>query len=375
MTHLKAKLAQITLSFLLFHHTLSSEIVNTFYGALDVQEPVLLELIESPSFTRLKSVRQYGVVYYTEFPEEYTRYDHSLGVFHILRVKGASLKEQIAGLLHDASHTAFSHVGDWIFDKIGAEKDYQNSIHVEYLERSGLATILGKYGYTAEEMQPVSELYPMLEQKGPALCADRIEYNIQGAYHQGFITREEAAEILDDFRYIDGDWIATDLKRMKKLVSFSLYMTEHCWGGVNNYLASRWLAESILRAVELGILTWDAIHFGVDEAIWLTLFESPDPEIQARMRKILDVPSYFILTDEADADLKFNSKFRGINPWVLVNGKKVRLLETDFLLHKAWTEVQERVQKGWSVKLIDPLAEKTPNTTALQETSSFGEQR
>lgn len=353
MSFINSVILNLSLFSLLFHQTLTSDVVNTFYGPLDVQEPVILELIESPSFTRLKSVRQYGVVYYTEFPEEYTRYEHSLGVFYILRVKGASLKEQIAGLLHDVSHTAFSHVGDWIFEKIGEEKDYQNSIHKEYLVRSGLGAILSKYGYTVQEMEPVYELYPMLEQKGPTLCADRIEYNIQGAYHQGFITQEEALEILGDLRYVEGDWIATELDRMKKLVAFSLYMTEHCWGGVNNYLASKWLAESILRAVTLKVLTWDDIHFGVDDAIWRTLLECPDPKIQTWMHKIQDVPSYYTLVEEKDADIKFGSKFRGINPWVIEDGKKVRLLETDSLLKKAFTDVKERVQKGWFVKLIE----------------------
>lgn len=103
--------------FLFVTSILLSETVETFYGPVEVKEPVLLELIQSPAMQRLKHVNQYGVAFFTTHREEYTRYDHSLGVFAILRKNNASLEEQISGLLHDISHTVFSHTGDWIFGK------------------------------------------------------------------------------------------------------------------------------------------------------------------------------------------------------------------------------------------------------------------
>ena len=70
-----------------------AEKVDTFYSALNVNEPVLLELINCSAMQRLKDVRQYGVVFYTTNSDPYNRYDHSLGVFAILRMKGASLTD------------------------------------------------------------------------------------------------------------------------------------------------------------------------------------------------------------------------------------------------------------------------------------------
>jgi len=50
-----------------------------------------------------------------------TRFDHSVGVMLLIRKLGAGsspasalLKEQVAALLHDVSHTAFSHVIDYV---------------------------------------------------------------------------------------------------------------------------------------------------------------------------------------------------------------------------------------------------------------------
>jgi hypothetical protein len=55
---------------------LSAQKIDTFYGPIEVEEPVILELLESRAMQRLKTLHQYGVVYYTTHREEYTRYDH-----------------------------------------------------------------------------------------------------------------------------------------------------------------------------------------------------------------------------------------------------------------------------------------------------------
>ena len=106
----------------------SAKTFETFFGNFDVEEPVLIELLESNAMQRLKKINQYGVATFTTHRENYSRYDHSLGVFAILRMNQAPIKEQVAGLIHDVSHTVFSHVGDWIFKKEYQDKDYQNFI-------------------------------------------------------------------------------------------------------------------------------------------------------------------------------------------------------------------------------------------------------
>src|SRR5579862_5825782 len=88
------------------HDRVQNRIVATPYGNFNVHEPVLLELFDSPALVRLKGVRQYGVTYYAD-KKEYNRYEHSVGVWAILRRFNARLEEQIAGLLHDVSHTVF----------------------------------------------------------------------------------------------------------------------------------------------------------------------------------------------------------------------------------------------------------------------------
>ena len=95
------------------------------YGPCLIEDPFFLDLINSPCFQRLKRIRQAGpsaLVY--EF-KTVTRYEHSLGVHILLSRLGADRREQVAGLLHDISHTAFSHAVDFVYDS--EEQDHHET--------------------------------------------------------------------------------------------------------------------------------------------------------------------------------------------------------------------------------------------------------
>lgn len=330
---------------------LFSEIVETFYGPLEVTEPVILELIESDPFQRLKDVHQYGISYYTTHQEEYNRYDHSLGVFAILRKKGASLQEQIAGLLHDVSHTVFSHVGDYVFGKVPTEETYQDDIHGWFLEKYGLGKILAKHGFSIKDVDPKSGKFAALEQELPNLCADRIDYNLQGAFHQGFLSHEEVRQILDDLNFVDGKWVSSKPGPLRKLVRFSIHMSQHCWGSPVNYLLSSWLAEAISEAVKLGHLTKEDITYGRDHHVWNKLTTINDPTVQNLFLKIYNPHKHFTLGNPEEADLHPTMKFRGINPWIKHHNALIRLTDYDEELAKEYLKGKTLMEKGWPIKL------------------------
>ena len=338
---------------LLFPYILCARQIDTFYGPIEVQEPVLLELIDNPIFQRLKNIHQYGIAYYTTHREEYNRYDHSIGVFAILRANNASIEEQIAGLLHDVSHTAFSHVGDWVFNKENQNKTYHDDIQSLFLKESGLATILKKYHFTSEQILAKTELFPALENSLPNLCADRIDYNIQGAYYQRFITHEEAISIFKDLHFINNQWISRNPNLIKKLTRFSLFMTKNCWGSPMNYITSRWLADAILRAIDLGCISHADFHYGTDQEIWDKLILQKDPIIEKKMKMIMNPEAYFSLVDTVnEADFIVKSKFRGIDPWVLSESKCVRITEIDDKLAEEYKEARQTIDKGWLIKVF-----------------------
>ncbi|NGX39364.1 MAG: hypothetical protein KR126chlam1_00690 [Chlamydiae bacterium] len=344
------------LFFLLFFQLLAySKPVETFYGTIEVTEPLLLELIESAPMQRLKKVHQYGVSYYTSHREEYSRYDHSLGVFAILRLKGASLKEQVAGLLHDVSHTVFSHVGDFVFQHDASRDSYQDKIHEWFLEKYGIGKILKKHGYTVAEVHPDSGAFHALEQDLPDLCADRIDYNLQGAFHRGFLTKKEALTLLESMVFEEGRWESSRPDLMKKVVRFSLFMTEDCWGSADNYLKSTWLAEVIIKAIQLKKITWEDVYYGTDDRVWVTLKGIDDPYISERFQKILHPQNHFQLSDKGSADLEVRQKFRGINPLIRSGSELKRLTEWDTAIAGEYYLVKKRMEKGWSIKMLSPI--------------------
>lgn len=343
---------KVFLFLLSLHSILLARQIDTFYGPIDVDEPVLLELIDHPAFQRLKLIHQYGVSYYTTHHEEYSRYDHSIGVFAILRTKGASIEEQIAGLLHDVSHTVFSHVGDWIFGKENQESDYQGSVHHLFLEQSGIGDILKQHHYTIDQILPKEELFPALENSLPNLCADRIDYNIQGAYYRGFITYVEAQIIFKDLQFVDKRWVSTHPELMKKITNFSLFMTLNCWGSPTNYLTSRWLADAILRGIDLGLISHEELHFSTDQAVWDKLLNQEDPFIAKRMRMVLNSQEYFSMVDASESDFIIKNKFRGINPWISFQSQYVRVTALDQELAEDYETARQLIAAGWPVKIL-----------------------
>src|SRR6266568_5184974 len=118
---------------------------DALWGEIRFDHPVLEELVDSSPVQRLRGIDMAGASRYL-FPERRsgTRFEHSLGVLHILSVLGANLEEQVAGLLHDVPHTAFSHTVDIVFPS--AEYDYHERFQQQVVMRSEIPAILARHG-------------------------------------------------------------------------------------------------------------------------------------------------------------------------------------------------------------------------------------
>jgi HD superfamily phosphohydrolase len=103
------------------------EIVDRIYGVVQIDEPVLLDLMQSAAMRRLQGVLQHGISGLLGVTRPTSRFEHSIGVMILVSRLGASLDEQIAALLHDVSHTAFSHVVDYVFNGHDSGDCYRNS--------------------------------------------------------------------------------------------------------------------------------------------------------------------------------------------------------------------------------------------------------
>ena len=90
-----------------------------------LSKPVLLELFDSKAIGRLRGVLQHGVTAVLGITKPITRFEHSVGVMLLVRRTGGGLREQVAAMLHDVSHTAFSHVIDHVFHDQGTQSYHE----------------------------------------------------------------------------------------------------------------------------------------------------------------------------------------------------------------------------------------------------------
>ena len=283
--------------------------ITTIYGNETIDESVLQELIECPSVQRLKNIHQYGVIYYAWKAQEFSRYTHSIGVMVLLRRFGASLNEQIAGLLHDVSHTIFSHLGDHMFKQHSEKNSYQDDIHRWYIQQTEIPKILTHYGISVDDILHKNGKFKMLEQDLPDVCCDRLEYNLYGGLIEDLLTIPDIHRILNHVSYENGQWLFTDRIYAKQYANISLYLTKNNFASAWNQMTNEWMAQALHRALDLNAIDMRDIHFSVDDTVWDLLIKSDDAIIKNCMYKIMHHKKFYRLSDETDYDLCIHPKF------------------------------------------------------------------
>ncbi len=342
-------------------------VLSTIYGDFTITEPVLIDLIEHPMMQRLKKVRQYGVSHFVIKPEEYHRFEHSIGVFVLLRQYGASLNEQIAGLLHDTSHTVFSHVGDWVFDHPDGKASYQDDNHDSFLQESGLAAVLLKHGIKPDAIHHKHNDFRLLEQDLPDLCLDRIEYNLQGGLREHLITHDEMRAILADLRFENGNWFFSNPILAEKFAQISLYHTEKVWGSARELIAYSLTAQALKAGLKTGHINIKEIIYGTDDVMWKKLTNSTEPEIVAPMAQLLQLDTLYASAELDSADMVLKAKFRGVDPLIKQGTVLKRLSAVNTSYNESYQSLKTLIEKGYGLQMRKtPLEfyEKIPQASA-----------
>ncbi|WP_316737652.1 HD domain-containing protein [Pedobacter aquatilis] len=229
--------------------------LNDFlYGKIELPD-VFEDLLNTDAVKRLAGIHQSGAIYLVNPDICHTRLEHAIGVMLLIRKLGGSELEQIAGLLHDISHTAFSHVGDYVFNN--TNEDYHEKVFAEILYNSEIPDVLLKYGYSANEI--IHGKFDILEQPIPSLCADRLDYTLRDAFYAGLISRQRAVEFLKSVTLKDGKialhsenevlWINEHFKKLNdEFFNLPLYLYAN---GKMAELIKSFLVNGILQEKDL----------------------------------------------------------------------------------------------------------------------------
>ncbi len=281
-------------------------IQDTVHGDIHITHRIWL-LLQSPVFRRLGSIKQLGACQYIFTNAQYSRLDHSIGVYwlagKLIRAiqvntqhkylqyclpKGVALTNytveliQIAALCHDIGHGPFSHLFDDVLEELDlplAHHEQRSLMLVDYLQNTQLPGILS----TSDSKFIKSLIYPNTSQKS-------FIYEIVANIHNG-LDVDKCDYIIRDAKILNYD-VKANIYRMiesARVLNNHICYSESCINSVLNIFELRFYLHKHLyndrRVSSVNIMLKELL---------LLLHESID------FRKLVTSAEYFIeLTDES----------------------------------------------------------------------------
>lgn len=319
------------------------------YGTTCWDEPLFIELYHSAAVQRLQRISQGGITAFIKPERRATRLDHGIGVAALLRRLGADPLEQVAGLLHDVAHTAFSHVVDFVFPN--AEHAYHEHHRAERVAGSDLPELVGRYGLDWNWLTD-AENFALLEQPLPELCADRLDYFLRdGALDVGLFTVTEAHRLMDHLCVVDHRIVVDDLSVARWLGERFIELDDRVWCSVQEVGWYAVMACALRVALDHGVIV-EQDFAKTDTEVWEAVSSAPVPEIRfwlALLRRDVD-----FVRDEAHADLEVLPKVRSIDPPVLLGGDVLPLSKADPAF-AAYRKLYLLSKQGpWKLRIVQP---------------------
>ncbi len=315
-------------------------IMDTIYGEFEIGDTVIIELLKSPSLLRLKNISQYGVPDKYYHQKNFSRYEHSVGVMLLLRRLGASLEEQIAGLLHDVSHLAFSHVADWVFAEGNkGNEDLQNNLMEEFIRNDKITNILTKNRFSIDRLLNEKN-YPLLESKIPDLCADRVDYALREFKY--WLKPKIVNRCLGGLKNYNGEIVFTDKRIAFLFASNFLKLQIKHWGGFETVVRYHLFSEVLKLTLQEKIIK--KRDFYKDDFFILTKLEG------CRSQKVKEILNLLGRKDLKNCWCKFGKKvfkkFRYVDPKVTINKDLIRLSSLNGDFAKLLKKYEESNKKG-----------------------------
>ncbi|MBI2147509.1 HD domain-containing protein [Candidatus Woesearchaeota archaeon] len=250
------------------------------YGEVVIDDPLVLQILETPPMIRIKGVNQYGAYRYTMPWMQVSRFEHCVGVYLILRKFGASREEQIAGLLHDVAHTAFSHVIDYVLGQSDTQEVHEQ-LHHFFLFDSAIVDLVKKEGLDIHRLIDEKQ-FSLLEQPIPELCADRLDYFLRDSLALGAMTKAQAHQILSSLIVREGKFMFSSLPVALEASQGFMSMGTGFWGSLTQRGIYQLMADAIKKAMEHKIITLRDMVSTDDEA-YRRLMDSHHPSVVRRL--------------------------------------------------------------------------------------------
>lgn len=320
-------------------------IEDSVYGTHEINEKVLIDLIESRPVQRLKEVHQAGPSpFFIEWKPYTTRYEHSIGVLILLREFDASIEEQIAGLLHDVPHTAFSHVADFVFEDEGHE--YHERFLDEMVYNSEIPDILENHGYDIEYILDESN-FGLLERDLPKLCADRLDYSMRDLKsHKDY----NMAKFVEGLTVSDGEFVFDNFEDAEEFGMKFIELDSTVYASPKEVAIYELFADIIRKALDLNKINEKDL-FTTDRELMDKLRQIDNNEIISKF-DLLD-SGLEVKIESENPDINGSTKARAVDPPFIENEKKIQASEKSDKLKKEIKEHNKSVRSGFKIEILD----------------------
>jgi len=164
-------------------------IKDSIYGFIKITEP-FIEIIDSEPFQRLRHIKQLGLSYLVYPSANHSRFEHSLGCFHLAGKIAEKFdfpykdEFKIAALLHDAGHAPFSHAAENIIQVF--TKHSHEEFSKKIIGEPTIKNITDKFGLGSEKISDfISNKSAVGQLISSEIDVDRMDYLARDAYHTG----------------------------------------------------------------------------------------------------------------------------------------------------------------------------------------------
>ena len=299
-------------------------IKDRLFGSVEISQPVILDLLGTRAVQRLGGVLQHGVTALIGITRPVSRLEHSLGVMALVQRLGGGLEEQIAALLHDVSHTVFSHVIDYVFhshDSQGYHEEHKEA----FMAASDIPLALSRHGYDWHQFLH-EEQFSLLEQPAPALCADRLDYFLRDSLDLGLAALSDIHQVLAHLVVHQERIVVDDLQIARWMGETFIAADQASWANFREVGLYELAAIAIRRGLNIGAMT-EADLWSIDRQAWSKLHANPDQKLQTMLSLVS--PQTQFLWDAEQPTFWVSTKLRTIDPPVLVNNSARPLSELD----------------------------------------------
>ena len=352
-------------------------IKDSVHGHIDVSG-VARDLLDTPPVQRLRRIKQLGTASLAYPSANHTRFEHSLGVYHLTRratthLDDVSTREakrlQAAALLHDIGHTPFSHNTEELIHRYTGR--YHDEVR-DLLNDGAIAAVLAEHDLSPDA---IADRIAGIGQYGAVISGeldvDRMDYLVRDAHHTGVsygvIDHER---ILRALRFSDGELVLApgNVQSAENLLIARALMKPTVYNHHVTRISKSMLRRATERLITTGAYDPEAVRRFDDPQLLVALRTTDATESSARR---LDTRHLYKRAVWAELDVVpediLDATHEQISAWETAIATRAAVPEPHVILdapdRPALTETSSRVVVGGDIR---PLEEQSPLVDALR---------